>query len=205
MEDSLVSALSNPARPVFLFGLTPPAIETSEEKSLEICEMFVARGRVLAVDGFICYDVQDETSRTEAPRPFKFRKLQDPSWYAGCITAASHKQCVVYKAATCCESAAAFEAWLTDCVQRDGHTAVNVVGAPSSAVPHTGPSTREACAITARTPGVQFGCVTIAERHMAGRREHLSLAAKASWGAEWFITQARGPPCPARPPPLAAA
>eukprot|EP01052_Picozoa_sp_SAG31_P002010 SAG31_NODE_67_length_28318_cov_6.493674_28_plen_197_part_00 len=188
-QESLLQALTDPGRPSFLFGLTPPSIETTEEKSLEICEKFVARGRVLAVDGFICYDVQDETSRTSEPRPFRFRRLQDPSWYAGCITAASHKQCVVYKAAPACESPAAFEKWLGDCVERDGHTAINVVGAPSSACVSTGPSTKEACEIVQRTPGVKFGCVCIAERHMKARKEHLNLANKASWGAEWFITQ----------------
>lgn len=191
MEESLVSALVNPARPVFLFGLTPPSIDTTESKSLEICEKFVARGRTLAVDGFICYDVQDETSRTDAPRPFRFRKLQDPSWYAGCITAASHKQCVVYKAAPACESGPAFEKWLSECTERDGHTAINVVGAPSSAVSSTGPSTKEACELVDRRAGVKFGCVCIAERHMKSRKEHLNLANKAAWGAEWFITQVR--------------
>ena len=56
------------------------------------------------------------------------------SWFAGILTDKSNKQCVVYKAATCCESEDDFKAWLDVCVDRDGHNAINVVGAPSSKV-----------------------------------------------------------------------
>ena len=57
---------------------------------------------------------------------------QDPSWFAGVLSAQSHKQCIVYKAAPCVESEESFRHWLSDSVERDGHTAVNIVGAPSS-------------------------------------------------------------------------
>jgi len=35
-----------------------------------------------------------------------------------------------------------------------------------------------------------FGGVTIAERHMKKKNEHLTLANKVKLGAQWFITQA---------------
>jgi hypothetical protein len=141
---------------------------------------------VLASDGFIVYDVQDESARTPDKRPFPFRALWDSSWYAGIVTSESNKQCVVYKAAPC---DANFDQWLQDCVAKDGHTALTIVGAPSSKQAHPGPSTKEACRRTARVPGVHFGCVCIAERHIKHQCEHEVLIKKMQWGAEWFITQ----------------
>lgn len=79
--DALADSLADPSRPSFLFGVTPPREGTSAGKCREICSKFVARQRVLATDGFIVYDIQDESSRTDDPRPFAFRRLLDPSWY----------------------------------------------------------------------------------------------------------------------------
>ena len=135
------------------------------------------------------YDVQDESSRTDVKRPFRYRELMDPSWFAGELTRKSNKQCVVYKAAPCMASPAAFEAWLDQCVERDRITAVNVVGAPSSAGAHSGPTTKEASAIVQRRKGVHFGGVCIAERHVTKKCEHVILDKKSKWGADWFITQ----------------
>eukprot|EP01033_Poteriospumella_lacustris_P024877 gene24877-gene21814 len=94
---ALVEALSNSARPVFLFGSTPPREDTSIEKAKESCAKFAARSAVLATDGFIVYDIQDEGSRESSERPFPFRKTMDPSLYASFFPAVSGKDCVVYK------------------------------------------------------------------------------------------------------------
>ena len=183
---SLIDSLLNPNTPTFLFGCTPPSSSLAPSKVSAICKKFVERGRVLAVDGFIVYDVQDESSRTTDKRPFPFRTLHDSSWYAGLVTSESGKSCVVYKAAPCCER---FDDWLSDCVQKDGHTALTIVGAPSSTSVHPGPSTKAACRRVVPYKGVHFGCVCIAERHVKHRCEHEILIKKMEWGAEWFITQ----------------
>ena len=185
-DGSVVASLLDPHRPTFLFGCTPPSRKMPRAKVREICKKFVSRGRVLASDGFIVYDVQDESSRTAEERPFPFRTLWDSSWYAGIVTSESNKQCVVYKAAPC---DAGFSDWLRDCVEKDGHSALTIVGAPSSKQKHPGPSTKDACKLTAAVPGVHFGCVCIAERHVKNRCEHEILIKKMQWGAEWFITQ----------------
>ena len=182
----LIQSLLDPNKPTFLFGCTPPSSSLTPAKVSNICSKFVERGRVLAVDGFIVYDVQDESSRTTDKRPFPFRALHDSSWYAGLITSESGKGCVVYKAAPC---DANFESWLADCVGKDGHTALTVVGAPSSKSTNPGPSTKNACKLVVPHDGVHFGCVCIAERHLKHRCEHEILIKKMEWGAEWFITQ----------------
>lgn len=71
--ETLVDVLRDQSRPVFLFGAVPPRDGTTVEKAKEICAKFVARGSVLATDGFIIYDIQDEAGRTTMERPFPFR------------------------------------------------------------------------------------------------------------------------------------
>ena len=46
-----------------------------------MAQKFVDRSAGLATDGFIVYDIQDEAGRTPDPRPFPFRKLDDPSHF----------------------------------------------------------------------------------------------------------------------------
>ena len=59
--------------------------------------MFVERSATLATDGFIVYDIQEEKGRTPEPRPFPFRKLDDPSHFARVLKEVSGKESVVYK------------------------------------------------------------------------------------------------------------
>ena len=70
---NLSDVLRDSSRPVFLFGLVPPREGTSIEKARETCAKFAARSAVLATDGFIVYDIQDEDGRTTLERPFPFR------------------------------------------------------------------------------------------------------------------------------------
>ena len=194
LDDSVVGSLCDPARPTFLFGCTPPSESTSEQDAIDVARKFANRGRVLAIDGYIVYDVQDESSRTETKRPFPYRKLMEPSRYARHLAHASHKECVVYKAVTCMPSERHFEVWLDQLVHQDRHTAITVVGAPSTSAPKaTGPSTKEAALIAARLAGrggqLRFGAVCIAERHASKGVEHVIMGKKVAWGAEWFITQ----------------
>lgn len=132
MEDLSV-VLRDPSRPVFLFGSTPPREGTSEEKARETCFKFAARSAVLAADGFIIYDIQEEKGRTQLERPFPFRKTLDPAWYASLFRPASGKQCVVYKSVIE-ESLDSYDKWLWTAKDSYGHNAFTLVGAPSSKV-----------------------------------------------------------------------
>ena len=210
--ESLSDVLKDSSRPSFLFGSTPPREGTSEVKAREACAKFAARSAVLAADGFIVYDIQDEGGRTTLERPFPFRKTMDAAVYASYFPPVSGKQCVVYKSVV--ESdVASFDKWLDTAINRYGHNAFNFVGAPSST-----PS--EACLCTLSDAGRQastqykgqcnFGCVCIAERHTKKGNEHTNMLRKMDAGAEWFITQGslayptrtKIPPAPRRPPSL---
>jgi len=183
----LARALADPARPTFLFGSTPPRDGTTAAEAAQICAKFVARSRAHASDGFIVYDIQDESSRNAESRPFPFRRTIDPSEYAQHFPPASGKSTVLYKA--CSEAdEAAFASWL-DGAQRRNHHTLNLVG-PSSSGDTPRISMERAAALVNERPGMAFGCVTIAERHLTKGTEHLVLLRKAGYGAKWFISQA---------------
>ncbi len=186
---ALVEALSNSARPVFLFGSTPPREDTSIEKAKESCAKFAARSAVLATDGFIVYDIQDEGSRESSERPFPFRKTMDPSLYASFFPAVSGKDCVVYKCVIG-ENQEQYEQWLSRAVYEHGHRAFNLVGAASSSqLGGDSLTLPQAGEVTAKRGDCKFGCVCIPERHTQKANEHTNMFRKSSFGAQWFITQ----------------
>ena len=193
---SLADRLLDPSRPVFLLGEVPPASGTPSEKRLSIAEKFSRRSRVLATDGFIVYDIQDEPGRADddsVKRPFPFRQLSDSSEYAALLGQTAHKECLVYK----CVADDKFENWLDRTAATGG--AVNLVGRATSADDkYVGPTLPEALA-QVHERGIPFGCVCIAERHTmesAAARgkdyptEHLNMMRKVKAGAGWFVSQA---------------
>jgi hypothetical protein len=184
---SLVRALSDSSRPVFLFGSTPPREGTTEQQARDSCAKFAARSAVLATDGFIVYDIQDEGTRTTLERPFPFRKTMDPALYASFFPAVSGKQCVVYKCVVE-ESKEQYEQWLNKAVHEYGHKAFNLVGAASSAQAKTF-SLKEGGEVIQNRNDCKFGCVCIPERHTVKGNEHVNMFSKTQYGASWFITQ----------------
>ena len=198
---TLEASLKDPSRPTFLHGLTPPLDSTTPDAARTIAAKFVARSRVLASDGFIVYDIQDEPSRSGAERPYPFRQLMDSAAYAAEVRAASGKECLVYK----CVNDAEFERWVRKARAVHGHRCLNIVGRPSADGPAKGPTTKEAMALVSKTSGVSFGCVCIPERHTdeyaaqrgkAAPGEHLNMLRKQQAGAEWFVSQAVYDPAP---------
>jgi hypothetical protein len=185
--DDFVNDLVNPARPSFLFGVSPPKEDTTIEKAKEILMKFCSRSAVLATDGFIVYDIQDEKGRVETERPFPFRKTMDASWYGSLFPIIAGKQCVVYKSVVE-DSVDGFNDWLETAVNTHGNKAFNLVGAPTSKIEYSGPSLPDASKIVRARNDAKFGCVCIAERH-GKRDEALSMCTKSEWGAEWFISQ----------------
>eukprot|EP00217_Crustomastix_stigmatica_P013392 CAMPEP_0183792132 /NCGR_PEP_ID=MMETSP0803_2-20130417/2344_1 /TAXON_ID=195967 /ORGANISM="Crustomastix stigmata, Strain CCMP3273" /LENGTH=385 /DNA_ID=CAMNT_0026036475 /DNA_START=55 /DNA_END=1212 /DNA_ORIENTATION=- len=186
---SLVDALRDVSRPVFLFGTVPPLEGTTPEKAEDICNKFVARGRNLATDGYIVYDIQEEKGRTPEPRPFPFRRTLEPAGFAGTLSKASGKETVVYKCVVE-HSTGAFDDWLDAAVNKHGVKAFNLVGGAASSATYSGPTIDDASKSLRKVRGAAWGGVTIAERHTKKGNEHENLQRKVDAGAEWFISQA---------------
>ena len=187
----LIRALTDSSRPCFLFGCTPPRDGVTEVEARKICAAYAKRSAVLATDGFVVYDIQDESVRTSTERPFPFRKTMDAATFASYFYPESGKRCVVYKAVHCEETPEAFDAWVNRAQTTFGHNAFTLVGAPSSSVVMSGGLTLMGALgrVSARKDGADCGCVAIAERHTKKGNEHENMLRKGEAGANWFITQ----------------
>src|SRR5437879_13236855 len=78
----LKSKLLDPAQTVLLYGTTPPRLGTPDEQVSAAAGKLAARLAALPLDGVVVYDIQDETGRTQLPRPFPFMRTIDPRHYS---------------------------------------------------------------------------------------------------------------------------
>ena len=175
LKDKLLDAKQS----VLLYGTTPPRAGTAENGVRQAAEKLAARLAPLPVDGVVVYDIQDETGRTESPRPFPFTGTVDPRDYAGLL----RQPTIVYKALGSMDEPA-WRAWLEATAPR--HSLVSVVGRPTSGVRHALPLSR---AIRIAAERCTVGGVAIAERHTAERSESARLLAKGIEGCGYFISQ----------------
>ncbi|HJQ06142.1 MAG TPA: methylenetetrahydrofolate reductase [Nocardioides sp.] len=169
-----------------LFAITPPRESTPAERLPEIARATIERLEGLDLDGLVLYDIDDESSRNPAERPFPFSPTIDPSAYR-----AGHLQdwptpVIVYRAVGKYQREG-LRTWLTD--QDPERTLTVMVGAASSGV--SAPvSLAEAQALRAdANPDLLLGGVAIPERHSRRDNEHLRLIAKQEAGCRFFVTQ----------------
>lgn len=81
-----------------VFALTPPRLATEREQAREIADTTIARLLPLDLDGLILYDIDDETDRNPAERPFPFMPTLDPGSYLAEHLTAWPTPVVVYRA-----------------------------------------------------------------------------------------------------------
>jgi hypothetical protein len=175
----LKSKLLDPARPVLLYGTTPPRAGADADAVRTAAAKLAARLAPLPLDGVVVYDIQDESGRTQHARPFAFTGTIDPRAYALLLK----QPTIVYKALGSMDEAA-WRAWLDETAPR--HELVSVVGRPTSGVKHALPLSR---AIRIAAERCTVGGVLIAERHTAERSEAARLLAKGIEGCGYFISQ----------------
>lgn len=175
------------SRPPLTYGITPPKRSTAPERRAEIAARQAARIASLPIDALVVYDLQDESSRTDAERPFPFVACVDPSDYAFTDLAAVRCPKVVYRGVAS-STPEELDAFLARVAEERG--AAVLVGAPSRTAP-VQLGLRDAYARAALHPShVAMGGVTIAERHARSHEEHLRLLAKIDAGCSFVISQA---------------
>jgi hypothetical protein len=188
---SLADLISRRATGACLYGIAPPKQQTPPERLAEVVATQVDRVRALAPDGLVIYDVQDESDRTSAPRPFPFLPTLEPDAYAEEHLAALEIPKIVYRAVGR-RSREEFGQW---CDQQAAAAQARfsvLVGASSGRGQQT-PALRLDDAydvVKARAPGLFLGGIAIAERHGAKGDEHERMLAKTQRGCRFFITQA---------------
>jgi hypothetical protein len=170
-----------------LYGIAPPKLATEPERLAEIAAQQVARVRLLAPDGLVVYDIQDEPGRNGQARPFPFLPTVAPEVYAYGSLAELELPKIVYRCVGA-HSREVFSRWL-DGVRATPERRLSVfVGAPRGRA-STGLPLTEAYALAHAAPNLVLGGIAIAERHVAKEDEHQRMLAKQDAGCRFFITQ----------------
>lgn len=169
-----------------LFALTPPRQSTPAERLPDIARATIERLEPLHLDGLVLYDIDDESARNPAERPFPFSATVDPSHYRSEHLRAWPLPVVVYRAVGK-YGREDLRTWLS--AQDAGQTLTVMVGASSSST--TMPvSLVEAQSLRAEVnPDLLLGGVAIPERHSRGGDEHQRLIAKQEAGCGFFVSQ----------------
>jgi hypothetical protein len=177
----LRAKLPDPGQGVFLYGTTPPRLGTPPGQVAAAAHKLAARLAGLPLDGVVLYDIQDETGRTQLPRPFPFAGTVDPREYASFFRLPA----IVYKALGLLDEPQ-WRSWLDQ--SKGKMEFLSIVGRPASGRTYPLALSR-AIRIAAETGGFVVGGVVIAERHDAERSEAARLLAKGIEGCGYFISQ----------------
>jgi hypothetical protein len=169
-----------------LFALTPPRHDTDRERAQEIADTTVARLRPVGLDGLILYDIDDETERNPAERPFPFMPTLDPADFLTDNLGTWETPVIVYRAVAKYD-AENLRAWLA--AQDPARLMTVLVGAASSGT-QARTSLNDAQTLRREAnPHLATGGVAIPERHRRREDEHLRLLAKQDAGCRFFVTQ----------------
>ena len=182
----LVSRIGSGQGGFALFAVTPPRQSTPSERLPEIARATVERLDHLDLDGLVLYDIDDESSRTPAERPFPFSPTVDPSDYRAGHLQAWAAPVIVYRAVSKYRRED-LRTWLAE---QDARSTLTVLVGAASSGTSAAVSLTEAQALRAEVnPGLLLGGVAIPERHGHRENEHLRLIAKQEAGCRFFVTQ----------------
>ena len=176
-------------RGVYFIGTTPPKSDTPIEQVDNIVQKLLERVSDIDVDGFIVYDIQDEGSRTNDPRPFPFKCTHDPRLYSSLLNKKSTRPVITYKSVGQ-SSVEEFHQWADEAWHDYNVRDLVLVGSPSHKN-QVSLSLNEAYSALQDNENDFFtGGITIAERHATKGNEHQRLIEKYEQGCNFFISQA---------------
>jgi hypothetical protein len=188
-EQTLAERLNGRANGLCMYGIAPPRHSVSSDELRAIAMQQSERIRALGADGLIVYDIQDESDRTSAARPFPFLPTVDAGSYAFEQLRALEAPRIVYRNVSR-DTPESFVRWLSSAMQRTASPVSVLVGAASR---NSRPllTLSQAYALRAQhAPNLLVGGVSIAERHARGADEHQRMLAKIESGCRFFVTQA---------------
>jgi len=174
---------------VYFFGTTPPKGSTDDMQMDEIATKLLQRLENLDYDGLIVYDIQDESSRTDKPRPFPFMGTRDSREYSALLAQKSDHTVITYKSVSQRDKAS-FEQWLNQAWSDYGVRNLVLVGSPSSDASIKLSLSEAYNTLADSEHNFSLGGVTIAERHASKGNEHRRLVDKSNKGCDFFVSQA---------------
>ncbi len=189
MTLALQQRFNDPRQGVFFIGTTPPKGSTDDTQLDEIATKLLQRLESVDYDGLIVYDIQDESSRTDKPRPFPFIGTRDPREYSALLAAKSEHEIITYKSVSQ-RDRASFNQWLDEAWNDYGVRNLVLVGSPSGEADIKLPLNQAYQALAEHNLPFSLGGVTIAERHASKGNEHQRLIEKSGNGCRFFVSQA---------------
>ena len=189
MNTQLRARFADPQRGVYFVGTTPPKRSTPPEQVEEIAHKLLSRLTAIDYDGMIVYDIQDESSRIDKPRPFPYMETHDPRAYSKVIRQQSQHPVITYKSVSQ-RDRRDFEHWLEEAWQEYGVQDIVMVGSPSSDGDIRLSLNDAYQALCEHPRDYHLGGVTIAERHARKGDEHQRLLQKTLQGCDFFVSQA---------------
>lgn len=189
MRADLSTRLADPSRGVYFVGTTPPRAEVEEAKMMQIADKLLDRLTAIDYDGLVVYDIQDESSRTDTPRPFPFKATYDTRAYSKVLSEKSGHSTITYKSVSA-RSKTEFNHWLEEAWINYGIRNIVLVGSPSSQGNIQLPLKEAYQTLADHKRDFNLGGVTIAERHHAKGDEHIRLEQKSLQGCSFFVSQA---------------
>ncbi|MSN96339.1 5,10-methylenetetrahydrofolate reductase [Campylobacter sp. FMV-PI01] len=167
---------------VLLYGITPPKIGTSIDKTYEISSKLKNRIPSDLIDGFIIYDLQDESLRNSDERIFEFFDTIKPEIYHEKFL--NDYEAVIYKVVNKFSK----DEFL-NFINKNKNPVVFV--GSSSSKDSVKFSLKDAYKIkNSLNPNTLMGGICIPERHNLKNDEHFRVAKKSIFGCKFFITQA---------------
>ena len=188
-ESELKIRYNDVNRGVYFIGTTPPKSDTSMEQVETIADKLLQRVSDIDYDGLIVYDIQDENSRTQKPRPFPFKSTHDARLYSSLLNKKSARPVITYKSVVQSNSSD-FNDWANEAWTKYGVRDLVLVGSPSKNNQVSLPLADAYKTIVDNENNFFIGGVTIAERHARKGNEHERLIEKYHQGCNFFISQA---------------
>lgn len=185
LSDKITSRQSG----IVLYGITPPkkgtdtaVVEEIASKQMARLNPFINKG----LDGLVLYDIQDETSRTAAERPFPFMETLDCFEYSEQHLKNLSIPKILYRSV----GKYTKEQLSSFLKNSDINQYLTVfVGAPSKSEAVT-LTMKEAYELKSQVkPELLLGGVTIPERHQSKGDEHLRVFEKINQGCTFFVSQ----------------
>jgi hypothetical protein len=175
---------------ICLYGIAPPKRAIGDDALRTLVEAQRARISALPVDGLVVYDIEDESSRTDEPRPFPFLPTIEAAAYADSMLRELGIPKIVYRPVARFDRVT-FETTMRAEAERADDRFTVLVGAPSRAAASEGIPLGEAYRVAKDVaPSLLVGGIAIAERHGHGFVEHERMIAKMDRGCRFFVTQA---------------
>ncbi len=176
-------------RGVYFIGTTPPKNDTPLNEIETIAEKLLERVSDIDFDGLIVYDIQDENSRTNKPRPFPFKLTHDTRLYSTLLNKKSSRPVITYKSVVQSNNTD-FNQWANEAWNEYGIRDIVLVGSPSKKNDISLPLADAYKTLVDNENDFFIGGVTIAERHASKKNEHDRLIEKHKQGCNFFVSQA---------------